>query len=339
MSFKVSGRQSAGVIHATTYTLTGPSGGVAGTPSANFTVSIAQVPPTSVPAPVTVTPSDGGGGGTFTPATVSITTGAPSATFTYTPASSGAKTISVTNNGGLTNPANLTYTATAAPPHLLNTLISYWKLDEASGTTPMVDSHGTNNLTNFGGYTSVAGKIGNAPSFDQSGGGQILILADNPTIQVTGDFTWSCWVKNPSGAGNAYVFGKRGATGNDYSLLYTTDFGNGFQFRVHDGTGTGSAISGFMPAAGAWTHIVCWFDSSDGQTRIRINDTTTHASTTSPALAQTAQGLGMACDGDGNAKLGMVLDEVGFWKRKLTAAEITALYNGGAGLPLSSFTA
>jgi hypothetical protein len=32
-----------------------------------------------------------------------------------------------------------------------------------------------------------------------------------------------------------------------------------------------------------------------------------------------------------------MLDEIGFWKRKLTAAEITALYNGGAGLPFSSF--
>ncbi len=33
-----------------------------------------------------------------------------------------------------------------------------------------------------------------------------------------------------------------------------------------------------------------------------------------------------------------VLDEVAFWKRKLTAAEIAALFNGGAGLPYSSFT-
>jgi hypothetical protein len=29
---------------------------------------------------------------------------------------------------------------------------------------------------------------------------------------------------------------------------------------------------------------------------------------------------------------------MGFWKRVLTATEITALYNGGAGLPFSSFT-
>ena len=62
---------------------------------------------------VTVTPSDGGGGGTFTPTTVGLTTAAPSATFTYTAGSAGVKTIGVTNDGGLTNPGSLSYTASA----------------------------------------------------------------------------------------------------------------------------------------------------------------------------------------------------------------------------------
>ena len=54
-------------------------------------------------------------GGAFTPATVTFAnnTSTP-ATFTYTPSSAaGAKTISTTNNGGLTNPSALTYTASA----------------------------------------------------------------------------------------------------------------------------------------------------------------------------------------------------------------------------------
>ena len=97
---------------ATTYTLAGPSSGAVGTASSNFTAAL----PTGagVPGTVIVTPSDGGGGGTFTPTTVPLTTAAPSATFTYTPASTGAKTISVTNSGALANPGSLTYTATPA---------------------------------------------------------------------------------------------------------------------------------------------------------------------------------------------------------------------------------
>ena len=90
-------------------TLSGPSSGGVNVTSTNFTVGASG----SVGASIVVTPSSGSGGGTFIPATVTLTTGAPTATFTYTPTTTGAKTISVTNNQGLTNPANITYAATA----------------------------------------------------------------------------------------------------------------------------------------------------------------------------------------------------------------------------------
>jgi hypothetical protein len=69
------------------------------------------------PAPVTVTLDDGSDG-VFTPATLTFTAGsAPAAqAATYTPASPGAKSISVTNNGGLTDPAPFTYAANAVNP-------------------------------------------------------------------------------------------------------------------------------------------------------------------------------------------------------------------------------
>lgn len=96
---------------ATTITLSGPSSGAVGFASAAFTVG-ADV---GLSGSVTVTPSDSGAGGTFTPASVVISAGTPTATFTYTAASTGTKSISVTNNGGLANPSALTYTAGAAP--------------------------------------------------------------------------------------------------------------------------------------------------------------------------------------------------------------------------------
>lgn len=103
-------------VSATAVSMNGPTGGVVSVASTNFTVALSPVSST-VSGTVVVTPSDGGGGGTFTPTTVSLTTAAPSATFTYTPsATAGARTISVTNNGGLTNPSNITYTSTASAP-------------------------------------------------------------------------------------------------------------------------------------------------------------------------------------------------------------------------------
>jgi len=94
---------------ATALTLTGPGSGTVGSASSAFTASANG----TLSGSVTVTPSDGGAGGSFSPATVTLNSGTLSANFTYTAASAGAKTISITNGGGLTNPSSLTYTAIA----------------------------------------------------------------------------------------------------------------------------------------------------------------------------------------------------------------------------------
>jgi hypothetical protein len=95
---------------ATTITLSGPSTGLVSVASTNFTVGADG----TITGTITVTPSDGGSGGTFTPTTVAISSGTPTATFTYTPASTGVKSITLTNNGSLSNPSAFSYTSTAA---------------------------------------------------------------------------------------------------------------------------------------------------------------------------------------------------------------------------------
>jgi hypothetical protein len=104
------GTDSAGATAATAITMSGPTTGTVGSPSSNFTIGANGV----ITGTIVVTPSDSGAGGTFVPTTVSISSGTPTAQFTYNAASSGAKTISVTNNGSLTNPSNITYTASAS---------------------------------------------------------------------------------------------------------------------------------------------------------------------------------------------------------------------------------
>jgi hypothetical protein len=95
----------------TSYTFTGPTAGSNGVPSTAFT--IAFPPNVSVPTDVTFIPADSGTGnaGVFTPTSVLLGDNQTSRTFTYTPGSTGAKIISVTNNAGFTNPANITYTS------------------------------------------------------------------------------------------------------------------------------------------------------------------------------------------------------------------------------------
>jgi hypothetical protein len=94
---------------ATATTLNGPGSGTTGVASTLFTVGL-NGPPVGT---VIVTPSDGGAGGSFTPVTVALSTGTPTATFTYTPASPGVKTLTLTNNASLSNPPLWAYTSNA----------------------------------------------------------------------------------------------------------------------------------------------------------------------------------------------------------------------------------
>ncbi len=104
---------TSGGAAVTTYALTGPSSGTVNTASSNFTVTLGSG---TLSGPVTITPGNGGAGGSFTPGTVNLTNASRSATFTYTPITAGVFTVSTTNNGGLTNPASISYTSSAGTP-------------------------------------------------------------------------------------------------------------------------------------------------------------------------------------------------------------------------------
>ncbi|HEX7426093.1 MAG TPA: hypothetical protein VF328_03690, partial [Mycobacterium sp.] len=91
------------------YKVTAPAMGAVGAPSTPFTVRLPFGLLSAVP--VVITPNDSGAGGVFTPSSLTLSGGTPSGTFTYTPATEGVKTITTTNDGGLTDPAALSYTA------------------------------------------------------------------------------------------------------------------------------------------------------------------------------------------------------------------------------------
>lgn len=98
-------------VAATGVSLTGPSVGVVNTASSAFTVAFSPAGGTNAGS-VTVTPTPVAGI-TFNPASVALTTG-QTQVFTATSSTTGAKTIAITNNGGLANPASITWTVAAA---------------------------------------------------------------------------------------------------------------------------------------------------------------------------------------------------------------------------------
>ncbi len=119
--FYIDNFSAQGETVAPSLSLAGSSTGIRNKASA-FTV----VAGGSIAGTVVVTPSDGGAGGTFSPASLSLSSAAPSATFTYTSAATGVRTISISNNGSIANPPSIAHTVQNA-----TTIVS----DTFSGST------------------------------------------------------------------------------------------------------------------------------------------------------------------------------------------------------------
>ena len=158
---------------ATGVTMTGPSGGTVSVASTNFSVGVTPGGGT-ITGTVIVTPNDSAAGGTFTPTTVSLTTGSPAGTFTYTPAGTGAKTIAVTNDGALSNPSNITYTVSAAATAPDAPTIGTATAGDASATvafTAPVSNGGSTILS----YTATSSPGSFTGTLTQAGSGTITV--------------------------------------------------------------------------------------------------------------------------------------------------------------------
>lgn len=240
---------------ATAYTLSGPSSATVGNASSNYTVTSNG----TLASAVIVTPSDGGAGGTFTPATATLasnSSGTSSATFTYTPSSAGTKTISTTNGGGLTNPAALSLTASAAA------VVKYLRLTGLSGLTEAANGSGynytpvaTDNYASGYGVSSVAIPANSDGYF---GGTNKLVTEHGPIIGLgtgsgTGNFgqsQFAIYVDTLSSANWSIL------TGGNYSAS-TVPIAAGDVARMRR---SGTTIIGEVSkdGGGTWTTVNTW---------------------------------------------------------------------------------
>lgn len=221
---------------------------------------------------------------------------------------------------------------------LTDNLVSYWKLDEASGNA--LDAHGSNELTDNNTVGTGTGKIGNARDLEASSA-EYFNRTDNADLSL-GDTDWTLagWIRGESITGYPIVASKGWANTlgvNSEFALYVSDIYSS-QLRLEVASGSGSSAAGAINASSfgtlttnAWYFFVAWHDAANNILGISVNNT---SNTTSYSLG--------ANDGNQAFVLGAspaqslywdgLLDEVGFWRRVLTSQERTDLYNSGNGL-------
>lgn len=217
---------------------------------------------------------------------------------------------------------------------LTDSLISFWALEEASGTRN--DSHSTNHLTDNNTVASAAGKVGTAGDFEKDNSESLSIASNGSLLTGDIDFSAAGWVQFESKVTSAAGFGKEGTIGNYEWVMYYDVGSDRLRLWVsNDGTNgiTVSADNLGSPAVGIWYFVVVWHDSVNNLMGISVNDGTPNTQAYSNGVFAGAGPFMVGADEASTTYFwDGLIDQVGFWKRVLTAAEITQLYNSGSGL-------
>lgn len=162
------------------------------------------------------------------------------------------------------------------PNGLLNNLIGYWGLDEASGANNATDKH-TNGLTltQYNSPGAATGKIyTNARTFSGSAGSTQHFRRTSETATVTGDvdFTIAAWVYLSSTSVGQVIACKLGSL-SEYIMYYDNSVSR-FKFGVSvNGSDVYEATASNFgaPSTGTWYLVVGWHDAQNNQLGISIN--------------------------------------------------------------------
>jgi hypothetical protein len=180
----------------------------------------------------------------------------------------------------------------------------------------------------------------NAASFN--GTNQFLSIANNSSLTVTGtSFTYAFWANTPN-TSNGMVISKT-IEGDAREFQIGLNTGGSAQFRLFpDGTFANSRVissSASSFSANSWNFFACRYDSSAATIGISINGGAFTSLGSIPAITQTNTNplnFGVFVNTSGGFNYTGQLASVGFWKRALTASEVTALFNNGAGRTYAS---
>lgn len=236
------------------------------------------------------------------------------------------------------NSAEGSATTGGAPPSngLLNSLTHYWTLD-VLGAGTYADSLGTYAITASGGVVVNPALI-NA-GFAGSGGN---LLFTGSGVDATWQFgpgvslTMQIWF-SPAAFGTGFA-GQNSGVAASSAWFLSTDAGGVVTLQVWCSDATTKSIVLGTLNLGVWNQVIAGYDSTNKLAFGSINNGARATVATTADLNQvntTNVGfLRAAVGGNGNGSL----DEIGWWKgRVLSTANVTTLYNGGAGLPFSSF--
>lgn len=215
----------------------------------------------------------------------------------------------------------------AIPPGAADSgAVSYWNLDEDSGSTT-TDAWGSNDGTVNGATVGVTGVRDTAYSFD--GTDDYVNFGDLSTLEGISNFTVGAWFKHDVSSTAEIITKGNSVSGTDIWGLFLS---SSAELRAYygDDTGTWSAFGRIPVAAGEWYHAATTFNS--GVARLYLNgelaasDTSAYSATLGTSASVVSAGARGA--GDDRFYSGDI-DDIRAYTRTLSPAEVYQLYRYG----------
>lgn len=245
----------------------------------------------------------------------------PTATPTLTPTQTPSPTPTQPSSGTCAGPSN--------------GRVGCWK-----GENNANDSAKSNDGTVQGGATYVAGKEGQAFSFNGTTGH--ILVPDSANLDVTNQFTLSAWVNPkslmdaPPFPGKGAIISKIGGGGGDNGYQYGLANNNKGLWCQFNAAGefwpanqVKADVTGLVPL-NKWTHVACTYDHA--RLTAYVNGKAVGTLQVGPkTVANTFSNLRISSDDNGNVYFDGLIDEAQVWKRALSAQEIKDVYNGVGG--------
>ena len=213
---------------------------------------------------------------------------------------------------------------------LIDNLVSYYKMEGNSN-----DSVGSNNGTDTSiTYSAGNGKIDQGAGFNGSSSKIVIgnVLSSSPT-----NFTLSAWVKVTSLASARTIIADRAGSSYSYKYRLLIEASGLVRLNVYNESGailTAIVTSTGKITTGTYFHIVATV-TIGGTCYLYVNNV---------SEASSAYVTGSYPSHTNSSSIGVIVgpvteewhngnaDELGIWSRALSAAEVTELYNAGAGL-------
>ncbi len=192
------------------------------------------------------------------------------------------------------------------------------------------DVIGGNNGTLQNGSAFVAGKVGQAFSFD--GQNDYISIPDSPSLRSS-SLTIEGWFNFAATSGTRILFGKTAGTGTSesYVVYYAA---NTLWATIGDTTSIGDQLSYvWTPDLGTWYHIAYTFDNASGSQYLYVNGIRVASGATAKRIGYDSHPVILGAEYENELLttfFGGLIDEPSIYNRSLTPSDVLGIFNAGS---------